>query len=441
MKFSRRALLGSAAALPLSGLFNVAEAGSGTAERVIFLYFPDGVPAWSEAGDTSLWHASGSEWDPYLPQVVAPLEDWKDRCLFFRGLSSGGTDNGSHPGGAQKLLTAVDYGNGESIDNYLARTAGYDRAWRHLYLGVQANYNSASGDKHVVYPSAGTTISPQDDPRQAFEDLFGSWTSSGSGDTGGSSSSGDLKVVQSLLEETQALRSQLGGVEKDKLDYHVESLLELEARYSGSSSGGTGSASCEEPGLSFDSSLDLYDPGNFPAIAKAQMDLAILAMECGLTKVATIQMSHHTSELIMSRFPDTDMYDPDYDMRSHQASHYGSSHDWGSREFTAFVQQRVWFVEQLRYLMEQLDARPEGGGTMLDNSVLVLCTEVCDGNTHQHDDLPILLAGGAGGAFSTGRLVDVGYRRHGDLWASVAQAMGQEVWSWGDGSSGSIDLG
>ena len=159
-----------------------------------------------------------------------------------------------------------------------------------------------------------------------------------------------------------------------------------------------------------------------------------------MTRVATIQLSHHTSELIMSRFPDTDMYDPNYDMRSHQASHYGSNHNWESREFKAFVQQRVWFVEQFRYLLEQLHARPEGNGTMLDNSIVVLCSEVSDGNTHEHHDLPILVAGGGGGRIRGGRFLDVGFRSHGDLWTGLAQAMGSNIQNFGYANGGAINL-
>ena len=140
----------------------------------------------------------------------------------------------------------------------------------------------------------------------------------------------------------------------------------------------------------------------------------------------------------MSRFAGSEMYDPGYDMRSHQASHYGASHNPESKEFSSYLAQRRWWVAQFAYLLEQLAARPDEGGTMLDSSLVVLCTEVCDGNTHLHDNMPFVLAGGANGAISTGRYLDVGYRRHGDLLASVAHAMGEYVGGWGDGSSGPL---
>ena len=139
----------------------------------------------------------------------------------------------------------------------------------------------------------------------------------------------------------------------------------------------------------------------------------VQAMACGLTRVGVIQASQHTSELIMSRFPGTPMYDPNFDMRSHQASHYGAAHD---RRAPRVRRVRAAGARggssSSRTCSAQLAARPEGDGTMLDNSLVLLCSEICDGNTHSHDDMPFILAGGGGGAIRTGRCWTFGYRRH-----------------------------
>ena len=174
-----------------------------------------------------------------------------------------------------------------------------------------------------------------------------------------------------------------------------------------------------------DGSSSLVRPDVLPQILQAQIDLLVQAMACGLSKVGVLQASYHTSELIASRFPATEMYDPGFDMRSHQASHYGASHDRSKREFRDYFSQRRYWVAQFAYLLQQLKSRPEDGGTMLDHSIVLLCTEVCDGNTHSHDNMPFILAGRAGGRLSTGRLLDYSGRRHADLLISIAQAMGQ----------------
>src|SRR5262245_30847393 len=94
------------------------------AQRAIFFYFPDGVAGESASGEPSLWHCSGDERNFGISDQLSPLATHKHDCIFFNGLSMGATDAGSHPGGAKKVLTAADSGNGESIDQLLARTAG-----------------------------------------------------------------------------------------------------------------------------------------------------------------------------------------------------------------------------------------------------------------------------------------------------------------------------
>jgi hypothetical protein len=448
-KFSRRSALRtlglSALALPFFDMLSSrsARGAAGIAKRVIFFYFPDGVPAVSQNGEPSLFHATGSEHSFQLPTVLSPLEPIKNDCVFLNGLSMGPTDAGSHPGGAKKLLTAVDGGEGMSIDQVLAKSVGSDAPWQHLYLGCGANANNASGDKHIVYAAPGQSISPNDDPLDAFNLLFGSSPAPTQNGGGGGAPAVDpvkVSVIDGILDDMNREKARLGDLEKSKLDLHLEALREVEKRIKGGTVPMPSSPSCGMPSL--DTSgfgpNDLQVAGKFPAVLRAQMDLMIEAMACGLTRVGTIQASQHTSDLVMSQFPNTAMYDPSFDMRSHQASHYGAAHDYAKKEFSAFVQQCTWWVSQFAYLVNELAARPEGDGTMLDNSLVLLCTEVCDGNTHNHDDMPFILAGGGGGKVSTGRLLDFGGARHGGLFASIGQAMGASFSTFGDAGAGPL---
>jgi hypothetical protein len=440
MRLDRRSILkalgGAALTLPFAGLFaKTAEAGPtpATAKRFIVFYFPDGVPA--PAGQASRFHASGSETSFTLPENLAALAPYKSSCAFFRGLSMGGTDAGSHPGGAKKLLTGVDGGGGESLDRYLARTAIGAAPFRHLYLGAMATQNNASGDKFISYPSAGTTSAPEDDPMTAFGRLFGAGSSAPSGGTATKTVDPvEASVIDAALGDMNDLRARLGDVEKAKLDLHLEALRDVERRVKGLAASAIPSCNQSLGSVGNIDTTRLYDPAQFPEILRAQMDLAVQAMACGLTKVAVVQASQHTSELIMSRFPSTPIYQPNFDMRSHQASHYGVTTD---PKFEQYSKQRTWFVEQFAYLLAQLAARPEGSGTMLDNSIVLLCSEISDGNTHSHDDMPFILGGGAGGALQTGRLFDTAGRRHSDLLGSIAHAMGDtSITTYGQGGQG-----
>ncbi|HEU5060520.1 MAG TPA: DUF1552 domain-containing protein, partial [Kofleriaceae bacterium] len=412
MKIRRRTLLaGGAAALVAAPFWRLSgrRAGAsrraaGRARRLIVFYFPDGVVGPSQDGEPSQWHPTGSGDTFTLPPQLTALERHREACVFFRGLSLGPTDSGSHPGGAKKLLTATDGGMGVSIDRHLAATVGADRPFRHLYLGAMANQNGASGDKHISYLAPGATAPPADDPAAEFQRLFGAGGGgSGGGQEGGAARA--LSILDTARSDLEDLRSRLGSSEKTKLDVHLESFRELEARLMG---GGAGGSTCGDPFVDT-GGLDgaaLYDPARFPEVLSAQMDLMVLAMACDLTRVGVVQCSHHTSELIMSRFPATPMYDPGFDMRSHQASHYGPRHDDSKIEFRHFRMQVTWWVEQFASLLDRLAAREEDDGTMLDHSLVLLASEVSDGNTHSHDQMPFILAGRGGGAVSTGRVYD-----------------------------------
>ena len=432
MKMNRRSILralaSSAITLPLAGLFAKSASGGPaitTAKRFIVMYFPDGVP--QPNGGPSMWHPSGSGQSYQLSTCLQPLAPYVKNCAFLRNLSMGPTDAGSHPGGAKKLLTGRDGGNGESIDRYLARTVGAAAPFSHVYLGAMALQNNASGDKFVSYVSAGTTAPPEDDPQKAFSRMFGN----GGGNVPSGPDPLDVSVLDNAMSDLDDLRARLGDAEKAKLDLHTDALREVEKSVKAL---GNQAPSCNQS-LASVTKVDptrLYDASQFPDVFKAQIDVMVQTMACGLTSVGVLQASEHTSELIMSRFPSTPMYTPNYDMRSHQASHYGQPAD---PKFTSYVQQRTWFVGQFGYLINQLASRPEGGGTMLDNSILLLCSEVQDGNTHSHDDMGFVLAGGSG-ILQTNRVHDWGYRRHADLLLTIARDMGDGSSSFGDSSSG-----
>ena len=427
-------------------------ANEGRARRLIIFYFPDGVPGVSQNGDESAWHARGEGGNFTLPEVLSPLESWRNQCVFLNGLSMGGTDSGSHPGGAKKLLTGVDGGNGESIDQYLARTVGGDRPFRHLYLGTMANHNNASGDQFISYIGPQQTAVPEDHPINAFNRLFSGGSVQNTSSSTSSESSAALldarlkqSVIDGALEDLRALQTKLGGVEQRKLNQHLEALRELEQRIHRqvnpeSTPMMTSNVSCSNPSLNLVGvdPQNLYDAQTFPATLRTQIDLMVMGMSCGLSRIGVLQASHHTSELVMSRFPNTEFSDPSWDMRSHQASHYGATHNWQSREFSSYVRQRQWFVSQFAYLLESLANQPEGGGSMLDHSLVLLCTEVCDGNTHLHDNMPFILAGGGGGRLSGGRVLNTGFTRHSHLLTSLAHAMGDSLPCFGQACTGPL---
>ncbi|MFT4626288.1 MAG: hypothetical protein ACI8PZ_004965 [Myxococcota bacterium] len=424
MRFSRRGLLQSLGAAALLGRTGSARAEAGVAKRILFVYIPDGVVGVAEDGSPSEWHASGTEHDFVLGHASQPLAPWADRCLFLNNLFLGTED--SHEEGARMLLTGRFGGYGPSIDQLLARTVGASDPWPLLYLGAQSTIDFA--DHHwLSFPTDGVhrTVPPEDDPRRAFSQLFGGMDS------------GPLRRRRSVLDLVTAdladLRGQLGSVERSRLDLHTDALREVENRLDGL-------PGCD-PSVDLSGITDdgLASPEAFPAILRAQTENMVLAMACGLTRVGVLQASHHTSLVLMSRFV-TPPEDPagwgpfrDYEYDAHTASHYGMVRDATIQaRYAHYRAGRVWYEEQLAYLLSRLAEIPEGDGTMLDHSLVVRVSEVSDGQTHTHTNMPFLVAGEGCGTVRTGRLLDTAGGLHSDLWIALAQAMGAPVESFGD---------
>lgn len=425
---SRRTLLrlltGSVVGLPLLGRAQVTP----RIKRLIVFYFPDGVPA--PTGEASRFHPTGTDTHFALPAVLQPLAGLKNDCTFFTGLSLGPNGAGSHPEGAKKLLTGVDGGNGESLDQYLARRVGGSTPFPHLCLGAMATVNNPSSDKFVSYTGPGQTVAPEDNPVRAFTRLFG-----GGVTDGGTSApdDGTGSVLDLVLADLNDLRNRVDAGTQRRLDQHLTAVREVEQRVRATPV--PPPTDCQHPTVDLTGvdTNNLFDAARFPAVLCSQMDVLVTAMACGLNRVGVLQASQHTSELMMSAFPP--LARPGFFMRSHEASHYGRSSD---AKFGAYTDQRTWLMSQVAYLANQLRARPEGTGTMLDSTLILACSEVCDGNEHGHDNVPLFLVGGRA-AVRTGRLFNLGYRRHSDLLLTIARAMGEPLTSWGQGGSGVIE--
>jgi len=119
-------------------------------------------------------------------------------------------------------------------------------------------------------------------------------------------------------------------------------------------------------------------------------------------------------------------------------THHGVSH--GSEGVTAdentrrgwLISIENWYAQQFKYLLDKLDAVPEGDGTMLDNTACVWIHEQSNGGNHNRNDMPFVLAGSCGGYFATGHCLDLQGRPHNDLLVTLARAMGVELDRFGD---------
>ena len=408
--------------VPLSTGVRIRPVLAGTApKRVIFFYIPDGcIPA--------LWHPSGSEFDFTLSQMTEPLDTVKDRCVFVSGLNmyEGGA---THQGGMAKALT----GNGPmSLDVFLGEQIGGFTPLSSLLLGVASSHENGSG--YFSYLPGRIPRTPQDNPVAAFDNVFGSQRD---GDSGPNP---QLSVLDSALAELNSLRSRIGTAERAKLDLHLSALREVEVRLQDATNAGALGCSTNtfnQEGFTVPEGYHgyprLYNREEyFELVGKLQMDLATLALSCDMTRVIGLQWSHPVSPTRMAWTGSS--------QRHHDASHYGHV---GSATAANFVLLQRWYMEQLRYLINQLNSRPDGDGTLLDHTLILVFSELGDSNLHSHKNMPFILAGGAGGALSTGRYVNYNGDAHTKLLVDIANAMDVSINTFGysgHGTGGLTDL-
>lgn len=419
-----RAAGGAAIALPLLSSLRARAAGEEFPKRLVLMYTPNGVisDAW--------WPTNGKSetaWD--LNAIHQPLKDFKDRLLFLNGVDLPITNigpGGLHQKGIGGLFTGqqlqsgdlfidgcgqrAGWANGLSVDQEVAKTLAVGTPITSLELGVRATENDVQG--RIAYAGPGAPLPPMNDPSDVFKRLF-----SGFGQN--SSELEELRarrrsVLDTVQSQFKAVSARVSAEDRIKLDAHVSLVRDLESRMAAT---GNGSAACVAP--SVPTVLDPTSEDDMPAIAGLHLDMLATAFACDLTRVASFQISTSLNHI---RYPWLNSMG-----EGHALSHMGPS-DAGSR--AELVSRQTWHSQLLANFLKRLGEIPEGSGTVLDNTLVLWGNEVSEGNTHSHQNVPFLMAGG-GWYFRTGRSLQYASASHNDLLVSVLNAMGVPATTFG----------
>jgi hypothetical protein len=164
------------------------------------------------------------------------------------------------------------------------------------------------------------------------------------------------------------------------------------------------------------------DPLHYEATGKLQMDLIVAALQCDLTRVASLQYSHSVSQHVFTNLG--------LGQAHHDLSHEGDSNESAQEQLTLINR---FYAEQMAYLVRRLAETPEGDGSLLDSTVVVWVNELGKGNSHSRDEVPYVLAGSCGGYFRTGRFERfLQSTPHNDFLVTLQRAMGLPVERFGD---------
>lgn len=374
-----------------------------TADRVLFFYYPHGKfdPYWDVDGsDDTFTLRKGS--------IIEPLAPFAKKLVFLRGLEFKDADN--HNGGMRAMLRAGGdantVGEGASIDWYLATRIGMQARFPWLGLGaIPGGWGTDFGT--CPFYKAPFVFQPAErSPLAAWDRLFGDL---GQDPAVLHRNRRRQNVIDRVRGDLVALRERLGSEERQKLDLHVSAIAQLEHRLQ------VGAA----PGCQPVPAPPRTDPNAnalFPTVMRQQIDLAVAALSCGLTRVACVQLTHTASPLVMEWAPIKTSTD-------HHLLSHSEKNDLDG--IATFVACQRYFMEQFAYLLGRMEGTPDPvrGGSLLDSTTVVLCTEMGDPQLHKCVDVPFAIAGG-GGYFKSGRYLDTKGAPHQQLLVSVCHSLG-----------------
>jgi hypothetical protein len=429
--FSRRTMLrgiGVSMALPWLESLNVwgdvargAEVASAAPVRLAVLFAGNGF-------HTKEWWAKGEGKAMELGQVLAPLANYREKLLFVRGLYNEQALKGNiHSSQTGNLLSGAplasggEIRSGTSIDQLLAQKYGRSTKVPSLVLGCETSNPAIHKNYSMLYSShiswsSPTTPTPLElYPALAFDRLFKDEVQRG-----------DKSVLDAVLNDASDVRRQISATDQRKLDEYLDSVRDVEQRIA--QAGKQGELQGWRPTLDKPNIPRPPEgvPQNIADHMRLMCDILVLGFQTDTTRITTLKLNNDHSSL---RFPNLGV---DY-MIHHLLSHSDTA-DW--------LKVNQFFVEQLAYIANKLDAIQEGERTALDNSMLLFCSSMLTGG-HDASQLPVVMLGGGGGKIETGRVLDYSgqsNRQMCRLYLSMMDKMNVRMDKFGDATERLADV-
>ncbi len=399
--------LGATMALPLLDSMatrSSAAAASTSPTRLGYVYTPNGIIGASDKSPRPfMWtpKTTGANFE-FSPTMKA-LEPFRDRLNAFSGLAQVtgralGDGPGDHARATATFLTGVhpyktggaDFQLGISADQIAARELGKYTQLASLELGLEpqplaGNCDSGYTCAYMSMSWRGPTspLPAEINPRTVFERLFGDGDS-----TDPKARMIRLEHQKSVLDYVSAslarLRMRLGVGDTRKLEEYLEAVRDIERRIELAE---RQNATLELPHIERPSAI----PDDYLQYTKLMVDMQVVAWQTDMTRVASLMLGRDGSNRAYREIGISD-------------GHHSISHHQGDAEkVDKLVKIDELHVAMFAYLLEKLQSTPDGDGTLLDHSLVLFGSSISESNIHTHDDLPILLAGGANGRLKGNR--------------------------------------
>jgi hypothetical protein len=394
-RLSRRRFLGSAAAvIGLPYLPSVVErhalaaASCADIQRFIAFFVPNGIHMPDFTPTTA-----GLDWQ--TPYILESLDPIKKKIAVVTGLdhqkTAGGEPPGGHGSGTGCFLTMMPVNGNDknpariSLDQKIAKsTAACNRPLQSLQLGCTVKGDGSDKVPNLAFIEtiswdANNPLPFRDDPQKNFDRIFEGVVPDDNAADEARRRALRTSVLDNVLGEAESLKTELSPSDRLKLDEYMTSVRELETRIQNLGAG----LSCKKP-----DNLELAAGLAYEKRIEVSLQLAALAFECDATRVISFMFGRGNS-----------MQDFAFLFDGESTPHHHTSHHAGDAKLQAKLKQiSRWEVDQVATFLKRLDQSTEAGNkTVLDNSLAYFNSEISDGNWHAKYDMPVLLAGSAGG--------------------------------------------
>jgi len=370
---------------------------SGMPLRTAFLYKPNGV-------NVEKWKLTGTGADYQSNATHEPYAKFKDdlhiiSMLAHENGTSGGDGGGDHARANASFLTGVrprktagaDIKLGISVDQVIANAVGDQTRFSSLELscdgvrksGVCDSGYSCAYQFNLSWRSDTTPMTPEANPRHVFERLFGAGSKEEREQGFETRNQLQRSILDFVMEDAKLLNKQLGRNDQLKLDEYMTGVREIERRIE----------KAEKFGLPEDPGMDMPQgvPGDYQEHVRLMMDMLVLAFETDSTRVASFLLAHDGSN---RSFKEIGVPDGHHTISHHQSK--AENLDKLAKIDLFYSQQFAYFVEKLK------SVKDADGSTLLQNSQIVWGSGLADPDRHRHTELPIIVAGQAGGTIKTG---------------------------------------
>jgi hypothetical protein len=272
---------------------------------------------------------------------------------------------------------------------------------------------------NLAWRTATSPVTPESNPRLVFERLFGEGLANERARNLAARQAAQRSILDFVMADAKAVERRLAPADRRKLDEYLHGIRSIErqlSRFDG------------PPPAAPDLKLPEQPPPSYAEHVRLLADMMVLAFQTDSTRIVTFLLAHDGSN---RSFPDLGVSE----------GHHELSHHQGDEErLQKIARIDRFYAEQLAYVLGRLrDTKEADGRSLLDHSMVVYASGLSDGNRHRHDDLPVLLAGTAGGRLAAGRHVKLpGEQPMTNLYLTMLDLMGAPQKSFGD-STGPLD--